>query len=580
MNSKITIKPYIIDCTIRDGGHLNNWNFDNECVKASFFASIKSGSDYFEIGYRFPATHKGLGNFAYCDDDFLINLLGNSSNGKILVMIDAGKSDASLFCDYDPQKTIVSGVRVAAYPYELVKAISTIEELHKKGYKVFLNLMASAFLEKEHLDILGEWKNKDILEAVSFADSFGSYTLQDIPPQIDRLKNLGFSNIGFHGHNNLQMAFANTLQAIDSGALFIDASIYGMGRGTGNLPLEVLVGFLEKQNLKSYNTVPLLDVIDRYYVELFEQFDWGYKIKSLLGGLSNIHPYYVDEIYSRKDYTVEEIWNALSIIKEQCPISFSVEKLNNTLNERFYKTLDEESVKQVVGQLNEQLFITPAADAFFSKNFSLKNKWEGRKFIIIGNGSSIVNNQEKISKFIKDENCISIGLNYLKSIYNPDYHLFVSKKRFLKYANTVSIDSELIIPSFFGKEFVQENWNRNLTYIDIHTTDGDKHLPIEDEQQYIVNLNVAISAILLAVQLGASEIYAVGIDGYVGEDDREIKYFYNEDDIPEDKNIASIRYEKFTKELERINKYLLSISIPFSIITPTSHKKYYNNKLK
>jgi len=79
--------------------------------------------------------------------------------------------------------------------------------------------------------------------------------------------------------------------------------------------------------------------------------------------------------------------------------------------------------------------------------------------------------------------------------------------------------------------------------------------------------------------MGASEIYAVGIDGYVNENNTEIQYFYNEDDIPEDKNIASIRYEKFSKELERINNYLLSLSIPFSIITPTSHKRYYNNKL-
>jgi 4-hydroxy 2-oxovalerate aldolase len=373
------------------------------------------------------------------------------------------------------------------------------------------------------------------------------------------------------------MAFANTLQAVGEGTAFVDASIYGMGRGAGNLPLEVLIGFLEKQKQKKYNAVPLLDIIEHYYTELFKQYNWGYQIKSLLGGLSNIHPYYVDEIYGYKNYTLEEIWNTLAIIKKKCPISYSSDNLKTILNERFYKPLDATLVKVLVEQIRDLLTVIPASDAFTLGKFELTNKWKGRKFLIIGNGTSIIKYQKEIVNFVKKENCITIGLNFLQDLYKPDYHIFVNKKRFQKYVTSISPSSILILPSFFGKEWVHLYWEKALHYMDINIIEDVNHIPIENEQQYIVNLNVAISAILLAVQMGASKIYAVGIDGYIGENSSEIQYFYNENDIPEDKNIASIRYEKFVNELERVNNYLLSLSIPFSIITPTSHKRYYNH---
>jgi hypothetical protein len=352
-----------------------------------------------------------------------------------------------------------------------------------------------------------------------------------------------------------------------------------MGRGTGNLPLEVLTGFLEKQEPKRYNPVPLLDVIEHYYADLFKTYNWGYDIKSLLGGLVNIHPYYVDEICSRKNYTLEEIWNILNVVKEKCPISYSSDNLNNALDDRFYKPLNPETARTLFEQLSDQLTVIPADDAFFADEFELANKWKGRKFLILGNGMSIVRYQKEIEDFIRKENCITIGLNYLQGLYSPDYHLFVNKKRFQKYAGTISPKSELILPSFFGRELVRSYWDKPLYYVNINTVDDANHLPVENGQHYIVSLNVAVSGILLAAQMGASKIYAAGIDGYVDENNTEIQYFYNEDDIPEDRHIASVRYEKFAKELVRINDYLLSLSVPFSIITPTSHKKYYNNKL-
>jgi 4-hydroxy 2-oxovalerate aldolase len=571
-------KIKIIDCTIRDGGHLNKWEFDPACVKASYYAAAKSGADYFEIGYRNPGPVKGLGVFGYSEDDFLRSFLeAPSDRCKLLVMIDAGKSDNSLFVRRT--QSLVAGVRVAAYPYELEKSFGIIEKIHDLGYEVFLNLMASSELTKEHYDILGDWKRSDMLGAVYFADSFGSFIPADITAQIRKLRESGFTKIGFHGHNNLQMAFANTLQALADGATHVDASIYGMGRGSGNLPMEVLIGYLEKQGQKQYNTMPVLEVIERFYTALYKQFDWGYKIRSLLGGLKNIHPYYVDEMFRRNVYTLEEMWNALDVIKNNCPVSFSSEKLDQALGQRFYAPLTAEKAKESFSMISDQLTILPAADAVAGRPFTLAGKFKNRKILIVGNGPSIVKCKDKIEKFIAKENAVVLGLNYLKHLYAPHYHMFVSRKRFIKYAGEVATQSELMVPAFFGEELVRQNYRGTAHYIEMVQAKDLQEAPLEGKVQRILYLNVAIAALLTAYQMGASEIYAVGIDGYSDELQQEIPYFYNEDNIPEEKSIASMRYEKFAQELDRVNRFLLGRTVPFTIITPTSHKQYYRDLL-
>lgn len=569
----------VLDCTIRDGGHLNKWKFQPQVVKASYYAAVKSGVDYFEVGYRYPTSINGLGLFGYCGDDFLLTLIKPSDKCKLSVMIDVGKCDSNLFSQCNPEITPVRLVRVASYPYEVEKAIRLVQELKDKGYEVILNLMATSEWTEEQYDCLRRWDNKHILNAVYFADSFGSFVPADVPQYITKLKEVGFERVGFHPHNNLQLAFANTLAAIQAGADYVDASIFGMGRGAGNLPIEVLTGYLERIGDVKYNTVPYLEVIDRYYLELFSQLKWGYKIPSLLSGLKNVHPYYVDEIFDKHTYTVDEVWNALDIIKEQCPISFSVSKLNEALEKRFYTPLTKEKVEHVCSALYDQIKILPAADAFRAGNFELTNRHSGRKFLIIANGPSIVKYKDKIQQLIEKENCITIGVNYLKGIFIPDYHAFVSRKRFLKYAEFINKESELLVPSFFGREIVEHNFQGKRKYFDINSTDDLNIEPVKGSAQNLVNLNVAVSAILLAYQMGASEIYAVGMDGYIDENNKQMVYFYDENDRPDDKDVASIRYEMLAEELRRVNAFLQEESVPFSIVTPTSHKSYFTNLL-
>lgn len=248
----------ILDCTLRDGGHLNKWNFSDECILQTLKTAELSDIDYFEVGYKFP------------------NCINKSEHKKIKigVMLDAKNiTEISKKADF---------VRVACYPHEIHTAIDAVENFHAQGFEVFLHLMTAD--KFEDYELLKNWKNKEILTSIYFADSFGAFMPKDVENIYKKLEACGFERISFHAHNNLQLAFSNTIMAIELRAFSVDATAFGMGRGAGNLPTELLLKYLGKD----YSIY--LDLIKKYYLSHHHQTPWGYSFNSLVTGLNNIHP--------------------------------------------------------------------------------------------------------------------------------------------------------------------------------------------------------------------------------------------------------------------------------------------------
>ncbi len=257
----------IFDCTIRDGGHINNWNFDEKLVQNLYDTAIKSNIDYFEIGYRYREQNPQWGKFAHCEDNFIKNLIKINENCKISVMLDLGKSFAEDFCDCKKELTPISLVRIATYADTLDDALIFCEKMKEKNYDVCLNLMAISKLTEKDFEKLSNWKYKNILDSVCFADSFGSFMPDDVEKFYRILKDLDFENISFHSHNNLQLAFANSIKALELGFYSIDASVLGVGRCAGILPIELILGYLAKQN-KKYTPLYYLEFIEEYQKEI------------------------------------------------------------------------------------------------------------------------------------------------------------------------------------------------------------------------------------------------------------------------------------------------------------------------
>lgn len=260
----------ILDCTIRDGGHLNGWNFTDECVRETFEAAKKCEIDFFEIGYR---NHEG-GKFAQCKNEDLREIVTDKGDVKLVVMVNVREFSLDSFCEND----IVDIVRVASHPHEIPQGVEICKKLQALGYETFLHLMDVAHISKEQFKDLKNYDKKSVLY---FADSYGALIPQDIKKSFDILRKQGFKKIGFHAHNNKQLAFINSLTALFYGAYSVDVTVYGMGRAAGNTPAELFLTETEQ------NADPYMELIEKYYLDFYKQTPWGYNLENLKIGIKN-----------------------------------------------------------------------------------------------------------------------------------------------------------------------------------------------------------------------------------------------------------------------------------------------------
>jgi len=281
----------VLDCTIRDGGLINNHDFDERFVRETYRALSAAGVDYMEIGYKNSRnlfSSKEYGAWKFCDDDLIRKITdGIESNTKISVMVDVGRVDLD---DVKPaSESPVSMVRTAAYVKEIDKAIYMANHFAEKGYETTINIMAISKDKGSELDeALHQIEEESKVKVVYIVDSFGSLYQENVEELVKRFRKiLKTREIGFHGHNNQQLGFSNTIEAIIHGANFHDATVYGLGRAAGNCPLELLIGFLKNPK---FDIRPILDLISKEFIPLREKIEWGYIIPYALVGIMNEHP--------------------------------------------------------------------------------------------------------------------------------------------------------------------------------------------------------------------------------------------------------------------------------------------------
>lgn len=307
MDYRSSIK--VVDATLRDGGLVNDFYFTDEFARALYESNVKAGVDYMEMGYKASKEmfdQSKFGKWKFCDDDDIRAIVGdNDTNLKIAVMADVGR------CDY--KKDILSRsespidlIRVATYLNTIPAAANMIEDAKKKGYEVTCNIMAISNGQESDLrvalDILGQ-TSADVLYIV---DSFGSL----YPEQIARITDtyMEFAakygkQLGIHAHNNQQLAFANTIEAVGDGVDWLDATYAGMGRGAVNCAMELLLGLLRNPK---YNNFYVIQFIERYMNKLKEDgVVWGFDLQYMMTGILNQHPRAAIQFTKdkRKDYT-------------------------------------------------------------------------------------------------------------------------------------------------------------------------------------------------------------------------------------------------------------------------------------
>jgi len=281
----------VLDCTVRDGGLINDHYFDDHFVRAVYEAVSASGVDYMEIGYKCSKkimSPDKFGKWKFCEEDEIKKAIkGIKSNTKLSVMVDVGRVEKEeiLPC----KDSVVDMIRVATYVKDIDKAIDLVNDAVDKGYEGTVNIMAiSRALDNELDEALDQLERESKASVVYIVDSFGALYSESVQYLVAKYKKfLKTKEVGIHMHNNQQLGYANTIQGIIEGANYLDGTIYGIGRAAGNCPLELLLGFLKNPK---FDIRPILDVIAKEFIPLRKKMEWGYVIPYAITGMFNEHP--------------------------------------------------------------------------------------------------------------------------------------------------------------------------------------------------------------------------------------------------------------------------------------------------
>ena len=291
----VTYRPEIkvLDCTIRDGGLINDHFFEDGFVKAVYDACVAAGIDYMELGYKADKkliSTDEFGPWKFCTEDDIRRIVDdNPTDLKLSAMADAERTD--YHNDILPkEQSVLDMIRVATYIHQIPVAIDMVNDAHDKGYETTVNLMALSTVNERELGEALDALAASPVGTVYVVDSFGSLSSEQVREStnffLEKLKPAG-KEVGIHMHNNQQLAYGNTIEGLIAGANLIDATINGMGRGAGNCSTELLIGFLHNPKL---HLRPILDCIQNDFLPLQDKMEWGYQLPYMVTGLLNQHP--------------------------------------------------------------------------------------------------------------------------------------------------------------------------------------------------------------------------------------------------------------------------------------------------
>ncbi|MBO4373644.1 MAG: aldolase catalytic domain-containing protein [Lachnospiraceae bacterium] len=284
----------VVDATMRDGGLVNDFRFEDEFVKSLYMTNIRAGVDYMELGYKSSKEMfdpKKFGKWKFCNDEDIVKVIGDKNPAiKLAVMADVGRTNYKQ--DIRERKNSpLDCIRVATYINTIPAAIDMIEDAKKKGYEVTCNIMAISNAREGDIKVALDMLCQSPADVIYIVDSFGAL----FPEQVQRIADTYLEvctkhgkQVGIHAHNNLQLAFANSIEAIGDGVNWVDATYYGMGRGAGNCSMENLLSFLRNPK---FNLYPVIQFVENYMVPLRESGTvWGYDLQYLMTGYLNQHP--------------------------------------------------------------------------------------------------------------------------------------------------------------------------------------------------------------------------------------------------------------------------------------------------
>lgn len=458
----------ILDCTLRDGGYYTNWDFDQQLVETYFNSINKLPIEYVEIGYRSPKLSGYHGEFFYCPSLLLNDIAKITTKKLVIILNEKDINSSNIHALLDPCRGIVTMIRLAINPTNITRAIKIAELIKSMGFEVGFNVMYMSTW-KENPVFLNELKNVDgIANYFYMVDSYGGVYPDDVKDIYSIVRSAMNCEIGFHGHNNLELALINSLTAFECGATIIDSTITGMGRGAGNLKTELLLTALNQKDGLEIDFNALSTVTDAF-TDLQRTYEWGTNLPYMVSGANSLPQKEVMEWVSKRYYSINSIIRAL------------YNQRNNHLEDSKYQI------------------------------FTPNNSYD--TILIIGGGESVQQHSKAILKFLENNRSICIihassrNAGIFKDCPNKQYFSLVGNEgvRLEKTFNDIDqFNGECVLPpsprkmgTYVPQKLIQKVSEHKEKYFKV--IEEDSHTSI---------------ALQTAIELSPEKCFIAGYDGY------------------------------------------------------------------
>ena len=496
-----------LDCSLRDGGYYNNWDFKDDLINQYLQVLESIDIDYCEIGFRFFKNKGFKGSCAFSTEEFLSSLR-IPKNIKIAIMINANEiiENGELVLDRLRQliplkanESKVDLVRVACHSEIIGNILPVFDFLNKNGYISACNITQISDKTNDKLIELSSILACSKVDIIYFADSLGSASPSSIQQIVKALKSNWSGQLGIHAHDNRGLALSNTIKAIECGVEWVDSTITGIGRGPGNAKTEELI--LEKNQEKfddknnNLNLVPLTKIINEHFLPMKNKYSWGTNIFYYLAGKYSIHPSYIQAMLKDYRYQEEDILASINYLRDQGGKRFDFNDLDDT--RKFYKGMPK-------GKWNPK--------TVFSK----------KDVLIIGTGLEFKNHEKAVECFIKRKNPIVLAINTKTLVNNNLIDLRIACHPIRLFADVdahLNLPQPLIIPlSMLPKQFSEIFKRKDIRDYGI----GLSKEIFEFHAKYCIIPNALVLSYALAVVTSGevNNIYLAGFDGYEQGDSR------------------------------------------------------------
>jgi 4-hydroxy 2-oxovalerate aldolase len=527
--------PLLLDCTLRDGGFVNDWNFGLGSIKSIISRLEYAGLDIIEVGFIDERRSYDENRSIFPDTNSILPLFENIDRPKatIVGMIDFGT------CSLDrisPQAvSCLDGIRVIFKKRDQDDALNFLVQIKEKGYKIFVNPVSITSYTDEEALLLIEKINRIKPYTVSVVDTYGLMHSTELLHYFELFNQELERDIilGYHAHNNFQMAYANSIVLMDKEferTIVIDGSLYGMGKSAGNACTELLAMYMNEYCGRAFEISQLQEVIDVDIMKEYQKKYWGYNFEYYMAALNDCHPSYLQYLLDKRTLSVKSINEIVRTIQTDKKLSFD-------------KTFIEKLYYEYQGKHCDDTLVVDI----------LKKEFINKKMLLLGPGKTLQNNTDVINEFIHRNAPIVVSINFLNEVFPIDYVFMGNAKRYSQFFHVIyreDVKVKIICTSNITEMGKKIDYMVNYSSLLVEVE------PIRD--------NPLIMFLHLLKRIGIKEIWLAGFDGYVQDNADNyygdyVRFLYCQDNVV-------LRNEAIKNDLN-----VLSSSMQINSLTPTRY---------